>query len=534
MTLMLTHLTNIFVIYLLSLKQPNNDLSHEVLWETKIMRTKLDIIMKQVDAQAVLLKNKFHSKSLESEITDDPFRFARDDFALPEPTPGFQAPLVIGKVIDYDPINQLEPKSVYDSENEDNDIYPSPSSPIQSEDYIAPRITPEGNFNNEELNLHEERCELSQKGCRKLHEDISQQEDEAAKSLLLATREKHRDKHNNATTSESFPIRQCSLSFCTQDGHLSLYRDLDKYFATKAVYPLTVARLHESHEWAAISQAYGKKLPPPPSQQGCGMAVLVASMDYSGAEWQVALLRLIFRWLDLPHPPQNYMYWNMHAHVGGHFTQNLTHDGSFDYLTAYHEWGSNLTSDDHVIIRTPYADDDEAQELCKDSIVIAGHRSLLDLGLLYLVQYADSAQSIMSLWQSMIIYLKTVVLHQRRWNSIANIMVPLYLFYDFNVQGMEEQKQILQRGIKIFARDVCLLLLRKTNTKQRCTDPAELDKLWRLVNRDADLLSEAESLFDQQKQVLVAHKRALIDPDWQRILLSLEQTFRSWQETMGY
>jgi hypothetical protein len=419
----------------------------------------------------------------------------------------------------------------------------------------------------------------------------------------------------------------CSLGFCLKKNHTSFLHQKNvnaaaEYYMTKAVYPLKASRFPNSPEWDEMFLNSKKKLPPPPPLEGCHTAILIATMDHAGAEWQMAIVRSVLEWLELSYGGS--MYWNLHAHAHGQLfeseneengkkrnrdeneneggnndtdTDTDTDDTSFDFVAAFHEWGTNLTSNDRVIMRTPYVDDKDARNLCKRSVVVAGYRSLQDIALLFLSENAngngrgrfegdarheegegeklelEESESLQSLWRDEgLPYMRSMVMHQRRWWEFADMTVPFELMFDSESDTESEsqfddadanannitkqQMRVMERGVKVLARDVCLMLTTapapapaKTrggqksessaatashDLRQKCGDLIQLDALWQHFLLKKETKHEMQHLFQQQEKLHKARQYLQQNAGWHDMIVSLERTFRSWQEPFRY
>lgn len=251
-------------------------------------------------------------------------------------------------------------------------------------------------------------------------------------------------------------------------------------------------------EYHLLANVHAPILP----EQKCKQAFIVSSMPYSGSELQMLLIEKLLVKAGLNF--RSHVYYNFHAHA------ELDGQVSLQWMNDFNDFLSTLNSEEYIVIRAPYKDDDiGASQLCSTSIKINSMRSLVDIALLRFHR-RDSASSgklpAMNLKEIMD-YIRSLLMHQRYWAKNA-----------FTAELLVDDKDSMIR----FLRQICEKI-----GNLECND---FDNI--LENNE--IVEAVKEISDQELYLRNIRNSSSADDETKQVQNEVSRVFRSWIQSHPY
>jgi hypothetical protein len=236
-------------------------------------------------------------------------------------------------------------------------------------------------------------------------------------------------------------------------------------------------------------------------EQKCHRAFIVSSMPYSGSELQMLLIEKLLVKAGLNF--RSHVYYNFHAHA------ELDGQVSLQWMNDFNDFTSTLNSEEYIVIRAPYKDDDiGASQLCSTSIKINSMRSLVDIALLRFHRRDAASRGklpAMNLKEIMD-YIRSLLMHQRYWAKNA-----------LTAEMLVDDKDSMTR----FLTQIC--------EKIGHLECNAFDDIL-----ESDEVVEAVKEMSDQEMYLRNIRNSAADDETKQVQYEVSQVFRSWIQRHSY
>jgi hypothetical protein len=256
-------------------------------------------------------------------------------------------------------------------------------------------------------------------------------------------------------------------------------------------------------QYHLLSNVHAPTLP----KNKCRQAFIVSSMPYAGSELQMLLIEKMLTKAGKKF--RSHIYYNFHAHA------ELSGRNSLQWIEDFNDFLSTVDSEEFLVIRAPYKDDDEsASQICSSSIKINSMRSLVDIALLRFhprigdVSSAGGDLPVMNLKEIMD-YIRTLLMHQRHWAKNA-----------INVETiMVDDKGSMMR----FLSQMC----EQIGDIDNCND--EDASIYKDLMDSNEIIDAVKVMVDQEIHLRNIYNST--DDQTKRVQNEVSQVFRSWIES---